>query len=754
MYILLLILFVSIHCQTIQQLPEIAINEELPIGTIVTFLPDKIPNLDQSVEYDLVTPLSAEFDVFSIDHQRHLLVIKKRIDFESLCQTKLTKQCLISISIAVSNHDKIDVYLLPIEIKNLDDNPLTFAVNRTVIEIDENDSNWHRKSYALPRASDADGDFIRYSILFLEKNLFEFDEENLLLKPLKSFDREEKNFYLFRLFAWNQHEKNISIDIIIKIKDVNDHTPQCQLNSTVFIIRERISTFHLNAIDLDEDENSRLIYRIVNPIAGFSIDQHRGDIKFDYSKYFLGSSMKLTVNISDQGKPIRLSSECSIEFHLTFLYDIQFQLNQIDNLRLPIGYFQIQNQTCSDCRISMNSSLGDLLMLKDDSFDLYLNEKSLVLFRILSNLNIEEENLLIDLEMKISHRTNHLIYSQRNLSISLNLNKRKLLENSKILFLKIHENTSQIHLPKNIHSCLQNDILIDSTNTFELNSDFLLSKKPFEQSAYNLILQSSNCSIDLHIHIINRYSLINVYPYLSQTFVVLPFDQLATFKLPSLPIYAKYSPLNSNEIIIDQRTNSIRIQSTRFQSIYAHDFQIDLIDSRMPSLSSMLIVRILFGENLYAPKLIQKSLDNIQAYDPDLNVDQQEFPPAIEYEIESPSNDIEIDRYTGRLKLKHKRKIQYNFTVKFTDFGRSSRLITREQIVLQMPTNAKEISMKFSTVLLLISIGCLCLILLFIFIMILIHILSSRKRTEKKSHFSPTTPDRYLIDNEYVSSCV
>jgi len=81
-------------------------------------------------------------------------------------------------------------------------------------------------------------------------------------------------------------------------------------------------------------------------------------------------------------------------------------------------------------------------------------------------------------------------------------------------------------------------------------------------------------------------------------------------------------------------------------------------------------------------------------------------------------------------------------------------LITREQIVLQMPTNAKEISMKFSTVLLLISIGCLCLILLFIFIMILIHILSSRKRTEKKSHFSPTTPDRYLIDNEYVSSCV
>src|SRR5256885_8793352 len=114
----------SISCQTIKQLNEISIKEELPIGSIVTFLTDKIPNLEQSLEYDLVTPLSSDLDLFSIDHIRHTLNIKKRLDFETICFKKNLHHCVISISIAVSNHDTIDVYILPIEIKNIDDNPI------------------------------------------------------------------------------------------------------------------------------------------------------------------------------------------------------------------------------------------------------------------------------------------------------------------------------------------------------------------------------------------------------------------------------------------------------------------------------------------------------------------------------------------------------------------------------------------------------------------------------------------------------
>ncbi|CAF4442460.1 unnamed protein product, partial [Adineta steineri] len=94
-----------VSSQTIKQLNEISINEELPIGSIITFLTDKIPNLDQSLEYDLVTPVSSELDLFSIDHTRQSLIIKKRIDYEQICTKTNSTHCIIPISIAFSNHD-------------------------------------------------------------------------------------------------------------------------------------------------------------------------------------------------------------------------------------------------------------------------------------------------------------------------------------------------------------------------------------------------------------------------------------------------------------------------------------------------------------------------------------------------------------------------------------------------------------------------------------------------------------------------
>ena len=186
----LLLLIPSVYPQTIKQLNEITVDEELPIGSVVTFLSDKIPNLDQSLEYDLVTPVSSEFDLFSIDHTRHSLNVKKRLDFEQLCTSSNASHCIISISIAVSNQDTIYVYILPIHLKNINDNPLRFPVNRTVIEIDENDARWPTKSYSLPRAIDADGDLITYS-LYLQSwkkpnGLFELDQTNFSLKPLRA----------------------------------------------------------------------------------------------------------------------------------------------------------------------------------------------------------------------------------------------------------------------------------------------------------------------------------------------------------------------------------------------------------------------------------------------------------------------------------------------------------------------------------------------------------------------------------------
>ncbi|CAF5188499.1 unnamed protein product, partial [Rotaria sp. Silwood1] len=51
----------------------------------------------------------------------------------------------------------------------------------------------------------------------------------------------------------------------------------------------------------------------------FSIDRYNGEIKFDYQKWIRSNESILIINISDHGKPYRLSTKCFIEIKLTFL---------------------------------------------------------------------------------------------------------------------------------------------------------------------------------------------------------------------------------------------------------------------------------------------------------------------------------------------------------------------------------------------------------------------------------------------------
>ncbi|CAF4653705.1 unnamed protein product, partial [Rotaria sp. Silwood2] len=444
-----------IHSQTIKQLNEISIDEELPIGTIITYLNDKIPNLDQSLEYDLVKPFSSDLDLFSIDHIRHTLYIKKRLDFEQICSNITINHCLISISIAVSNHDTINVFILPIHIKNIDDNPIKFFVNRTIIEIEENDEYWFNKSYILPYAYDADGDIITYSLYLHNWNkpngLFELDNQNLLLKPLKKFDREKQNLYLLRLIAENQYQKDISIDIIIIIKDINDNSPQCEHNKTLFILNNinSISIFKINITDLDENDNGKLEYNLINTLPGFSIDKFNGYITFNYTQWKRTiNEIKLFINITDYGKPYRLSTQCIVEFKLTFLFDINLKLNNnnnnnniisIDNLNLPIGQLIIidkkEKNFCLNCSFDLNSSLDDIFYLNKKTFHLYFNLNSLLLNRILTNNLIKNENFSINIFINVWDINNPLIISSKNYTFLLNLNKEKLLKNSNLLFI-------------------------------------------------------------------------------------------------------------------------------------------------------------------------------------------------------------------------------------------------------------------------------------------------------------------------------
>ncbi|CAF1670202.1 unnamed protein product, partial [Adineta ricciae] len=725
-------------------LHEISIQEELPLGSVVTSLTDKIPNLDQSIEYDLVTPSSNDLDLFSIDHKQHALITKHRLDYEYLCLKK--KICTISVSIAVSNENTIDVYILPIRILNINDNFIQFHVNRTVIEIDENDENWSKKSYLLPEAYDEDGDSITYSI-YLQNwikpdGLFDFDETNLLLKPMKKFDREEQNIYLLRLIAHNQNDA--STDIIILIRDVNDNAPKCEHNQTVFLISNLsgLTFLSLNATDLDEGDNAKLEYRLTNPSPGFSIDRYNGQIKFDSKRWMRSNESILIVNVTDHGKPLSLSTRCFVEIQFTSIYHIDFHSNisiinqttihfNVKNLHHSLGQFRIydkqQMKLCSNCFISLNSTYEDIFKLNSSTYDLYLNLNSMYLMRILTNYSNRKENLSLNFQIQISSSFNPSIISMKNYSIVIFFNKVHLLIHSNMFFLKIDQNTplyERIPLYNRYHHCLNNQstelVLFDPTQTFQLDDNLNLVLMKYlnvkQRKFYQLILQqnpnnSTNdikpCSIQLNLYILDSYSSTHVLPYFSHPFYILTSKNMSEFSLRALPSHVRYVSSVPDLISIDSFNASFTVRSLALYSSYYYDFQIQAIDSQTPSLSSSIPIRIFFGINKYPPYLLINStrlsieifssrfLYQVKAYDPDIifNEEMNVLVPSIEYEVD-PSTNIEIERFTGRIFLKNLNKTKINFTLIMTDFGQPNRLITKQSLVFDIQSR-ENLSVSF-----------------------------------------------------------
>lgn len=792
--------------QTIKHLNEISINEELPIGSFVTSLTDKIANLDQSIEYDLVSPLSNDLDLFSIDHSQHALVVKNRIDYEYICVKK--NHCLITVSIAVSNEDTIDVYILPIRIANINDNPIEFLVNRTVIEIEENDEHWSKKTYELPRAIDIDGDPISYSLYLQNWNkpdgLFQLTDNHLSLKPLKKFDREEQNIYLLRLIAHNQNDA--STDIIILIKDVNDNPPICQENQPIFLIANTsiISSYSFNVTDLDEGDNGQLEYHFLEPYSGFTIDRHDGQIRFDYRQWKRSNDGILFINITDHGKPHRLSRLCSIEIKFTFLFDIDFLSNssilnqtenffEITNLNLPLGRMRIfdkQAKTfCYDCLVNIHSSLKDIFYLDQTNFDLYLNLNSIVLMKILTNYHHPKENLPLDIQIFVTNLKNPSIKSMKNYSLVLHFNKLNLLISSNIFFVKITDHlllNERISIYNRHHHCLNDPskdlILIDPTETFQIDRKLNLILMKYlnhrQRSIFYLTLQekstnsTSFCSIQLQIYILDRYASDVTYPYFSQAFYVLSSRDVSQFFLPDLPSYVKYRSSISDLISINPINCSIIIRSSSLYSAYFYDFQIEAIDSRTPSLSSAVPVRIMFGINQYAPRFISNSTEQtmeissskflyqIKAFDPDVLVNDQMnmIIPWIEYEIDPLVETLDIERYTGRIFLKDSNISKINFTLTMKDFGQPNRLTTRQILIFDIKSKG-NLSMPFVILCLLI----LVVLLLFSILLLIVCCCCCCKTSKRssKSHekpawknVSPTAPDTRLIDNEYVSLAI
>lgn len=270
------------------------------------------------------------------------------------------------------------------------------------------------------------------------------------------------------------------------------------------------------------------------------------------------------------------------------------------------------------------------------------------------------------------------------------------------------------------------------------------------------------------IHVYNPYSTSKDCPYFSQSFYILTSTNIPQFVLPSLPSDIKYKSSKPNEILINENNASITIQTPSLFSKYSYDFSIEAFNFQIPSSSCSIPIRIYFGINQYPPKVLNNStrqtivssstdfVYQIQAYDPDLLLTEQKtlYPPSIEYEIDSNDN-IQIERYTGRINLINNDQSMYNFTVIITDFGQPNRLTTRQRIIFDISPNQEifhqEIPLNNSTTFVLIGSCVFSIIMISIIVIILLNGFYHKFSTNKSiSNISPTTHDSCLIDNEYV----
>lgn len=210
--------------------------------------------------------------------------------------------------------------------------PLTGTGTVRVIVQDMNDNNpiFERQSYRaivqenlpigkkvlMPIATDKDAGLnskIRYSVLGEKMERFKIDADSGEITTAMVLDRENVNVYLMTLMAQDSSstEPRASIvNLTIIVADVNDNCPTFEHSSFNVNIPDRIKAgqfvFGARAIDIDEGENSRIVYAVSGKDADkFTINNSTGVIKTNAELYSSGQAVdkvySLLISATDQG---------------------------------------------------------------------------------------------------------------------------------------------------------------------------------------------------------------------------------------------------------------------------------------------------------------------------------------------------------------------------------------------------------------------------------------------------------------------
>ncbi|XP_066446696.1 protocadherin gamma-C5-like isoform X16 [Eleutherodactylus coqui] len=272
---------------------------------------------------------------FSVNQDNGGLVVKERIDRESLCGS--SPRCLLQLEVVAEN--PLELISLEIEIRDINDNSPTFTSDDRIIEITELLAS-PGTQFALDIAKDLDVGVNGVSQYTLNTNpYFSLSVKSLkdgtLIPQLileKVLDREEKQEHHLILTAIDGGEpaRSGTCRITVLVLDINDNPPVFNQSVYKVSIRENLPLktviLTLNATDQDDGANGEIEYSFDGHTFEsareiFFLNEKTGEIYINGLVDFEEKSFhELSIKAEDKGFP-KLQSNCMVQVGIEDIND-------------------------------------------------------------------------------------------------------------------------------------------------------------------------------------------------------------------------------------------------------------------------------------------------------------------------------------------------------------------------------------------------------------------------------------------------
>ncbi|XP_034086584.1 protocadherin alpha-5-like [Gymnodraco acuticeps] len=293
-----------------------SISEEVNKGTVLgNIAKDLNLNVQDLETRDLRIVSSYSKKYFEVNLRTGNLVVEERIDREELCPNVV--KCSIKIQAALN--DPTNVYRIEVNILDINDNSPSFIEQSHTLNISESLSPGER--YLLPIAEDADiaSNTVKnyklgqnaYFSLDVQSNGEHGVSAELVLQ--KALDREKLSVINLLLTAVDggTPPRSGKLQLTVNVIDVNDNTPTFTKSLYMVRVSENAQpatiVFRLNATDLDEGMNSKILYSFIkrgniDPSHIFDLNSETGEIfvkgRLDYEET---PAYEVRVQAKDQG---------------------------------------------------------------------------------------------------------------------------------------------------------------------------------------------------------------------------------------------------------------------------------------------------------------------------------------------------------------------------------------------------------------------------------------------------------------------